>query len=138
MDVLREKLREFYQKQYAEQLSVRKTASNYLLVEKKGGKKAILAKFSIAGLGEHAWDMADHAKSTLANEMAEEEMKKLVPAEEVKPKPISEYLRAVGRASRPMTEHAKVYECVKVAENPLNQFVPDLFDRTASSEKPLE
>lgn len=130
MDVLKEKLREFYQKQYAESLLVRKTASNYLLVEKRDGKKSILARFNIAGLGEGvalvlAHDARGKASMLKADhEMAILEGSVLSPAKDVLP------TDAEGM-------EVPLKDCQPVAKpNPLG----DLFDmgRTATDAKPLE
>lgn len=130
MDVLKEKLREFYQKQYAESLLVRKTASNYLLVEKRDGKKSILARFNIAGLGEGvALILAHDARGKAAKLKADHEMAVLEgsvpsPAKDVLP-PDAEGMEMPLKDSQPA-----------VKPNPLG----DLFDmgRTASDAKPLE
>lgn len=159
-DPVREKLREFYQKAHAESLSVRKTATNYLLVEKKEGKGKALAKFSIAGLGEGvALVLANDARDKAIRLKADYEMGILEgsvakPPKDIftTPKAISEFERAVARAVRPASEgsmgQAPMLEMIQergiVSEkdlessNPLSQFVPDMFNRTASIEKPLE
>ena len=77
MDAMKEKLREFYEKQYEASLSIRKTATNYLLIEKLNGKKTILARFSIVGLGDQAESMAATARHCLCYKRAMAEMEKL-------------------------------------------------------------
>ncbi len=79
-DAMREKLREFYQKQYEQSLSVRKTSGNVLLYEKRQEAKLIVARFDIDHLGEQmATNLACLCSSRLATEWADLEMTKLSP-----------------------------------------------------------
>lgn len=128
METIREKLREFYQKQHLESLSVRKTASNVLLVEKRDGKKAILVRFSLALGDPCAKLLAEDARCRLAYARSCEDMAKI----EHPPEPLptdAEGMEMPLKDWKPVT--AKT-------DNPLNQFVPTMFDRTASNDKPLE
>lgn len=131
MDAMRDKLKEFYQKQFSEMLSVRKTASNMLLIERSEGKKTILAKFSLA-MGEvYATMLASAAKDGLACAKADVEMAKIEC-----PKPT---LATLSLGTLPTDANGM--------EMPLKDFrekvvdpINDLFSmgRTGSVEKPLE
>lgn len=81
MDALREKLRDFYQKQFESALSIRKTATNYLLIEKHNGKKRMLAKFSAENLGNNDAHLLAHSScSKLIEARTNAEMDKLSPS----------------------------------------------------------
>lgn len=83
MDVVRNRLRQFYVESFAKMLKARITTKNSILYMVQGGESKVIARFSASVSADMAGKLLESCKEKVIQMMADEEMAKLDSAAEV-------------------------------------------------------